>query len=371
MRAIRPEDWETQEQVDACLAATGTTMDQVRRWRREGLLQDVVQDQNRYNGSAVRYPVGTCAQIAAAARLFKVKNRVAFVGWQLWWQGFPVDEKFWLPLLMDKAKFFDRTVARIKSYIAGDETREKRPTLQERVAKSRVTNIIMSRIRGRQSRQALATTLAPVIQVATGEFEHFSVSDAVTEGDDTEQALTIDAFNLEASKTDKILGHQLHLVRELPNMYRLIARALASGALSSVLRQPDHVIFHARDYVRNAFRIYVAQYEAVKWIYGPRAFGLRLGAWIGRKSPDWLMPLIILGFARLRQTTNEMLSSEEIASLAAQAEENARMSSRIRAIAKADPKYRKVYSPKRIRAAFLDKPAMDQWKREIEAVRAG
>ena len=38
-------DRETQAEVDALLAETGVTMEQVKRWRREGLLPDVVQDQ--------------------------------------------------------------------------------------------------------------------------------------------------------------------------------------------------------------------------------------------------------------------------------------------------------------------------------------
>jgi hypothetical protein len=131
---------------------------------------------------------------------------------------------------------------------------------------SRVTNIVMSRIRGRQSGEALATTIAPVIRVATGEFEQFSITDDETEGKKAERALTIGALDLEASRTDAILGHRIHLARELPNMYKLIARGLSSGSLSEILQQPEQVIFRARDDVRNAFRIYVALYDAMKWV---------------------------------------------------------------------------------------------------------
>jgi hypothetical protein len=63
-------DRESQSEVDAVLAETGVTMDQVKRWRREGLLPDVVQDQQAYRGSVVRYPKGTRAQIRAASAFF-------------------------------------------------------------------------------------------------------------------------------------------------------------------------------------------------------------------------------------------------------------------------------------------------------------
>jgi hypothetical protein len=77
-------DRESQAEVDAVLAETGVTMDQVKRWRCEGLLPDVIQDQQAYRGSVVLYPKGTSAQIRAASALFNRKNRVDFVGLRLW-----------------------------------------------------------------------------------------------------------------------------------------------------------------------------------------------------------------------------------------------------------------------------------------------
>jgi hypothetical protein len=88
-------DRETQAEINAVLSETGVTMEQVRRWRREGLLPEVVQDQQAYRGSVVLYPKGTCAQIRVASALFKQKNRVDYVGVRLWRLGFPVDEKHW------------------------------------------------------------------------------------------------------------------------------------------------------------------------------------------------------------------------------------------------------------------------------------
>ena len=92
-------DQESQAEVDAVLAETGRTMDLVKRWRHEGLLPDVIQEQQAYRGSVVLYPKGTCAQIRAASVLFKEKNRVEYVGLRLWRKGFPVDEKHWRPRL--------------------------------------------------------------------------------------------------------------------------------------------------------------------------------------------------------------------------------------------------------------------------------
>ncbi len=52
-------EWESQAEVDACLAEMGVTKDQVVRWRREGLLPEVRQVPDAYHGSVVLYPRGT------------------------------------------------------------------------------------------------------------------------------------------------------------------------------------------------------------------------------------------------------------------------------------------------------------------------
>lgn len=66
--------WESQTEVDAVLAETGATMNKLPRWRREGLLSKEIDWRPRaYNGSAVRYPKGTCEQIRAIVTLFKEK----------------------------------------------------------------------------------------------------------------------------------------------------------------------------------------------------------------------------------------------------------------------------------------------------------
>ena len=92
--------WESQAEVDAVLSETGATMDKVRRWRRQGLLpKEIDWRPEAYHGSTVRYPKGTCAQLRAAAALFKKRNRVHYVGLRLWRLGFPVDEKYWHPRL--------------------------------------------------------------------------------------------------------------------------------------------------------------------------------------------------------------------------------------------------------------------------------
>ena len=127
-------------------------MDQVRRWRREGLLPDVVQDQQAYRGSVVLYPKGTCAQIRAASALFKQKNRVDYVGLRLWRLGFPVDEKYWRPRLQQRGRMLDRVVSpphAARSEIRSRSSKAKLSSTMRRDELEPADDIVLSRIKGR------------------------------------------------------------------------------------------------------------------------------------------------------------------------------------------------------------------------------
>jgi hypothetical protein len=103
--------------------------------------------------------------------------------------------------------------------------------------------------------------------------------------------------------------------------------------------------------------------------YGPTAFGLRLGAWIAKKKPDLLLHIAILGFARLRRTSDLLLPSEKIGALADQAEVNWKMSLKLKELARTRPEFRYLFTPKRFRQAFQDQSALNRFLKEIEAAR--
>ena len=152
--------WESQAEVDACLRETGVTMDQVRRWRREGLLLDVEQAwPEAYHGSEVSYPASTCAQIKAAKELFETKNRVDFVGWELWWRGFPVDERHWRPLLIQAANLGDKALRIFKLLNRRNEAREAGPTIADRTVQADTSNSLYLKFKRRVSQEDLPALL--------------------------------------------------------------------------------------------------------------------------------------------------------------------------------------------------------------------
>jgi hypothetical protein len=205
-------DRETQAEVDVLLAETGVTMEQVKRWRREGLLPDVVQDQQACRGSVVLYPKGTCAQIQAARALFKQKNRVDYVGLRLWRLDFPVDEKFWKPRLKFAGRIADRVAHLLPGFVERFDRDSSESTFSEAAAAglSQTKNIVLSRIKGRVEVDRLPAFVQTTEEVGRDDFVGFG---HVVEGEEQigGRATTVDALDLQSSERDSILGRKLNL----------------------------------------------------------------------------------------------------------------------------------------------------------------
>jgi hypothetical protein len=369
MSLDRSGRWETQAEVDACLAETGVTKDQVVRWRREGLLPDVVQEQTAYRGSSVIYPRGTCAQIRAASALFKQKNRVAYVGRRLWRLGFPVDEKHWRPQLQRSARLLDRAFPLLLRLVQRFDRDWESETFYDYAAKrlEPVEDVVLSRIKGRIDSQEIPTVLRVIGDVGTGEFDGFETSIAGEEHT-SDEALTIRALDLTRAGSDSILGKQLNPIELLPSGLRNVSAAISMGNFVSVANAPAEQISRARDDAKNSLAIALDLYEAKRWIYGDGAFGLRLAAWIARKAPDVLFDMTTLLMFRLRQVPGALLPSDKIAELATKAREVWLYSKRHEWHWRNDPRFSKILHPKRMKLAFADEIALKRWQSELNVI---
>ncbi len=319
-------DWETQAEVDATLSQIGGTMDQVRRWRREGLLsKEIDWSPLDYHGSVVRYPEGTCAQIRAADALFKKKKRVDYVGKGLWRQGFPVDEKHWRPRLQKSGRLLDRFVPLVMRLIDRFNRDSQSETFHDRAAREFVKahDIVFSRVKGRTSGENLPILLRVLSEVGTGEFHGFEAPRHRDEDGkvwrSADETVVIGALDLTIAESHSILGKKLNLIELLPSGLDHVSAAMSMGNFAGVANAPAEEIARARDDARNSVAIGLHLYEANRWIYGDGAFGLRLAAWIARKAPDALVDSMTLLMFRLRQVPDAILPSDKIAELAKQA----------------------------------------------------
>lgn len=361
------QQFESQAEVDAVLAETGVTMGQVRRWRREGLLPDVVQNQQAYRGSLVLYPKGTCAQIRAANALFKQKNRVDYVGLRLWRLGFPVDDKYWRPRLRWMGQLLDRMLPVIRLLIARSDRDWRNETFYDRAARrlERVNDIVLSRIKRRVDVDCRPTFLRVIGDIATTEFDGFE-SETSGQEQAIDKATTILALDLAASDKHAILGQKLNFVELLPTGLENVSAAFRLGRFEDIADMPAEAVAIARDDARNAATAGFYLYEANRWIYGDEAFGLRLHSWIARKAPDALVDAMMIVMFRLRQVPGAIHSSEVIKNMAETAYAAFLGSKQLEWHWRHDPRFTKLLDPKRIKQAFADPIALKRWRDEVK-----
>jgi hypothetical protein len=376
-----PTEWDTADRFFARLEANGggdISEHQLERWRGEGLLPPVRQDPLNCHGSVTYYPPGYCEQVLAVRALLKEKRKFEYVGWELWLRRFPVDQKHWRPQLLKAATILDRHLNRLRSLIAKDENSNSDKTIFDRFARSKVSNIILSRVYGRLQRGPLATVLRVLLETANGRFHGFEPCTQADTRTDKEieagitlrsfdEINTIKALDLCRSDKDSVFAQKFNFPGALPHSLRDLSVAFLRGTSADALKCSELEIFNARDDIRNALRIASALYEAMHWINGPNAFGLRFAAWIAKKIDRQLTSALILGWIKLRKVSSDLYSSEEIALLADRAEKIRDQSRQIRELARNDKRFASVFSPKRFRQAFKDKISFEQFINEIKA----
>ena len=359
------QEWESQAEVDAVLAELGLSMDQVRRWRREGLLS---RDIDWSPGRVVRYPKGTCAQIRAANALFKQMYRSEYVGRWLWRYGFPVDEKYWRPRLRKAGRMLDRVLRLVPWLIDRFSREDESPTFYEVAAGKleAVDNIVLSRVKGRVSEDRLPAFLRVLGDIGLGDFGGFGHA-ASGEEKVSDEEVTIQGLDLKNAKKHAILGKKLNLTKRLPSGLNSLSEAMGAGGFEAVANGPaDGLSLACRD-AMNGLAIGLYLYEANRWVYGDGAFGLRLIAWIARKAPDGLLDGATILLSRLRAVPGALMPSNHIEDLARQAQEVWRRSKQHEWLWKNDSRFSKLLSPKRIKQAFADPIALKRWQEEVKA----
>jgi hypothetical protein len=138
--------WFTERQLCAVFRENGyadITRSKVSRWGGQGYLPLKKIRGVRY------YSPEAFGQAIAIRDLLLKKEKLEFVGKELWLLGFWVDRKHWKPQLENAAANFDRHQKYFRSRVDADDTPSSYNTLFDRVAGIEKPNFILSRMRGR------------------------------------------------------------------------------------------------------------------------------------------------------------------------------------------------------------------------------
>ena len=160
----------------------------------------------------------------------------------------------------------------------------------------------------------------------------------------------------------------MNFIQVLPDVLSVIARTLRRNTLSDALKLPLEELLAARDDVSGTLAISRDFYEATKWIYGNRAFGMRLAAGLSR-SPASRRALLVLGFTLLKRSKYPFLSSDQIADLARKAAAAKRDALRLREIGETDPRFASLITPEALRRSFSSTSEFGAFQRQLIAAR--
>jgi hypothetical protein len=315
--------------------------------------------------------------------LLRDNETFKYVGWELWWEGFDVGEEYWKPKLEEATATGDLGIKKLKPLLAlwrsgeGDEDE----TVFEKVQRQIPATALAPQIARRLSAPQMAAYLRILAHVAGGRFSNFddvphpnslSEYEIVVSGLDFENAGTYEKETPGKSKPkpDEVFGQHMNFIQVLPGVLHVMAQTLRRHTLSDALKLPLEELLAARDDVCSALAISRDFYEATKWIYGNRAFGMRLAAWLSSSAASQ-RAMGVLGFALLRRSKYPFLSSEQIADLARKAAAAKRDISRLREIGETDPRLASLITPKALRRSFSSTNEFEAFQRQIIAARTG
>jgi hypothetical protein len=306
----------------------------------------------------------TVTQAVEAAKLFARHHDHKRVGWELWWGGFDIDERYWRPLVTKQSAIVRKSLAIVARFLARADDDE---ALADEIYGSHIPRqALPTPLRGASrnlSDEKFTEAVWRLVHASTGRFEGFD--DDVTSGaDDRDSVLKL--LGLHRSLSDSILGVRF----DFPAGFDQALRAMSAAPPPTAVRlfSPSGLarLTAARDDVHNAFETVAALHEAVAWIYGPRAFGLKLGSWIARNAPPIMRAGLIVSWMQLRESSpDSLLSPAEVAELRRQAVELLDMSRQLRCLIEWDRSLQPFMTPKRLRRALSTREALARFEREV------
>jgi hypothetical protein len=377
MEAMKvPEGYVTKQEFFARLESAGESIPETRidDWCEKRLLQRRQSGLGIETGGSVGlYPEIAVQQALEIERLFKVKKRADFVGWQLWWQGYDVHEKYWRPEFEHEYKLVNRVLpGLIRQYIKYIDNDFNNGNIIDKIMPVKLPPIIRRRARNLKLSD-YSTSLSILMNAVTGRETEFYVDPVSGEETGYDRRATAALLGLNQAEKDHVAGVRLSAQPALDNALRALSaipfaftqnRQFFSGTSLAALKA-------ARDDVRNALETAAMMRRALMPIYGRQAFGLSLAAEIAEHGSPASLAVIIIAWKEVREREHgdAFLSSREIADMRREAAEVLAQSRQLQQAIEFDPALASILTKKRLKEAFSKPEKMQSLCREIARIK--
>ena len=338
------------------------------RWRDKGLIVAHREWETPGHGSQSSYSREMLRNLTAISGMLERSRNLNNVGWELWWEGYHVSDKCWIGRFSNPTKvlrFLVRYSERLlKRRDSDDDFAERTSRLKaplKYVPRSQRRSFNNVNEKGKEDAAAsVLWTLAEAISDDDFIFrdEEGTIGKAFAAMAGAKQARTdhIDEDRITVASALPDFLRALSLLRSVPEAQELVSEANRTS------------LMEARDDVRRILQLTDDFYEAVSWIYGKSAFGLRAAAWYARNRNPTLRAGLTAGWWAIREL-GTFLSSDDIQSLAEEARSVRAMSEKLRSIISSDPELQKEITPKRLKAAFQNPKKLPEIAAKIEQSR--
>jgi hypothetical protein len=291
-------------EYEAREAGFSASTDQIARWSRDGLLPRKLKQHGlgQGNGSEVRYPIGTGAQLLALCH-FHVREgyrKLEAVGWYLWLNDFTVGDKYWRKPLHMAATVFTDGQQQIKKRLLNTamgivSVRQAGSQFFVDVSEARINNRQFRRARRRVGSHQIGEFCRLVTTIATGLYQAESQhNEADRLG---ERSLFEQGFGLAKAYTDRLQNGVTLLSEPFePDLERFSSQLKKISKPSLLRRITSERMKQARDDLRLLFLGLTGTYLNLKTEHGENAFGLGVIADFGTITDIKLQALIILLF---------------------------------------------------------------------------
>lgn len=274
---------ETKENLLAVVKSCGynVSSDQLTRWHRAGLLPRPRQILLGRRGSKIVYPNGSAKQVIEICRIREKERRLAYVAWQLWWNGFEVKLGTVRDFIQRSAKTVDE--GRRKYYRLDSETVKREIKTS---GEARFESRVIRRARKRIGKTRLPYFLETMLAVGTGQYSKESWE---AQSDQMNLEKVLDLENAREQRIGTIgpwlSGEQLNDISEI------FGKLNFSAILSDTT---DDELIQARDEFRAFFDSLGSVGQVMDKTFGKSAFGFSAIGGLMQNTPAIFQPLLLL-----------------------------------------------------------------------------
>lgn len=313
------------------------------------------------SGSITVYPTGTGDRILAIGGICRWrKRRFGWIGWQLWWHGQVVDEKFWLSPLRKWAAFFDSAIGLIEKIVYRGKRNDVSDDAFEAISKMRrfrTRDSLIRKLRKRVMPAHWDRAVLFIIEIGTGRFRGWK--DAAYHDPqelETDKKILDSVLGIARARTDYVAGVTPWLPDDGEDALIALSRNLKGVKVAEVLRStPTSELERNRDEIREIFEVVSSASAALEPIFGRHAFGFRVFAQIARRASPQLQGQMILLWPILKKSPWAQAKIDELRDKLPEARKMQADQAALAAKVRESPNLAKILTSSRIKKAMMDR----------------